>query len=168
MGVVNESVVNESRERESCRRGRRRDRGNDVSDGSPAIGRSTSAKTFDRGIVTALDGLTMRVESGEYVASPALVRCGKSTLMHLLAALDHPDSGTLRVNGRDITHPDHVNRYRRHDVGLVLHNLLPHSLDARSNVMRSPCSGTQRRASRRADGALEDGRPGRPGSSAPP
>ena len=104
----------------------------------PAIDAVDVRKTFDRGIVTALDGLTMRVDSGEYVAITGRSGCGKSTLMHLLAALDHPDSGSLRVNGRDITHPDHVNRYRRHDVGLVfqMHNLLPH-LDARSNVARN-------------------------------
>ena len=101
----------------------------------PAIEAVDVRKTFDRGVVTALDGLTMTVQSGEYVAITGRSGCGKSTLLHLLAALDHPDSGTLRVEGHDITHPDHVNRYRRHEVGLVfqMHNLLPH-LDATANI----------------------------------
>jgi len=124
----------------------------------PAIDAVDVRKTFDRGIVTALDGLTMRVDSGEYVAITGRSGCGKSTLMHLLAALDHPDSGTLRVNGRDITHPDHVNRYRRHDVGLVfqMHNLLPH-LDARSNVAVAMLGTHTSRSERRerADELLE-------------
>lgn len=101
----------------------------------PAIEAIDVRKTFDRGVVTALDGLTMRVETGEYVAITGRSGCGKSTLMHLLAALDHPDGGTLRVHGHDISHPDHVNRYRRNEVGLVfqMHNLLPH-LDALANI----------------------------------
>lgn len=101
----------------------------------PAIEAIDVRKTFDRGVVTALDGLTMTVESGEYVAVTGRSGCGKSTLLHLLAALDHPDSGSLHVEGHDITHPDHVNRYRRTEVGLVfqMHNLLPH-LDAMANI----------------------------------
>jgi putative ABC transport system ATP-binding protein len=101
----------------------------------PAIEAVDVRKTFDRGLVTALDGLTMTVQAGEYVAITGRSGCGKSTLMHLLAALDHPDSGSLHVGGHDITHPDHVNRYRRTEVGLVfqMHNLLPH-LDAMANI----------------------------------
>lgn len=103
--------------------------------GVPAIDAIDVRKTFDRGVVTALDSVTMRVEAGEYVAITGRSGCGKSTLLHLLAALDRPDSGTLHVNGVDITHPAHVNRFRRHQVGLVfqMHNLLPH-LDAVSNI----------------------------------
>ncbi len=106
-----------------------------TTDLEPVIEAVDVRKTFDRGVVTALDGLTMRVERGEYVAITGRSGCGKSTLLHLLAALDHPDGGTLRVNGHDITHPDHVNRYRRNEVGLVfqMHNLLPH-LDALANI----------------------------------
>jgi putative ABC transport system ATP-binding protein len=104
-------------------------------DRPPAIEAIDVRKTFDRGLVVALDRLTMRVEPGEYVAITGRSGCGKSTLMHLLAALDHPDSGTLHVSGHDITHPDHVNQYRRNEVGLVfqMHNLLPH-LDAMANI----------------------------------
>lgn len=117
----------------------------------PAIEAVDVRKTFDRGLVTALDGLTMRVEAGEYVAITGRSGCGKSTLMHLLAALDHPDSGTLRVGGKDITHPDHVNQFRRHEVGLVfqLHNLLPH-LDALSNIGVAMLGTHTTRAQRRA------------------
>lgn len=122
---------------------------------SPAIEAIDVRKTFDKGVVTALDGLTMRVDPGEYVAITGRSGCGKSTLMHLIAALDHPDSGTLRVNGTDITRPTHVNRYRRHEVGLVfqLHNLLPH-LEAAHNVELA-MFGTSRNARARAERAAE-------------
>jgi len=120
-------------------------------DRHPAIDAVEVRKTFDHGVVTALDGLTMRVEAGEYVAITGRSGCGKSTLMHLLAALDHPDSGSLHVNGHDITHPDHVNRYRRHEVGLVfqMHNLLPH-LDALSNIGVAMLGTRTGKADRRA------------------
>jgi putative ABC transport system ATP-binding protein len=92
-------------------------------------------KTFDRGVVTALNGLTLTVPAGEYVALTGPSGCGKSTFLHLLAALDRPDSGTLRVDGLDLAALDDANRYRRQRVGLVfqLHNLLPH-LSALDNV----------------------------------
>lgn len=92
-------------------------------------------KSFDRGMVHALDGLTLTVSAGEYVAITGPSGCGKSTLLHLLAALDRPDSGSLRVDGVDLTALDDADGYRRRQVGLVfqLHNLLPH-LSALENV----------------------------------
>ena len=102
---------------------------------APAVEAVEVHKAFDRGRVRALDGLSLRVERGEYVALTGPSGCGKSTLMNLLAALDHPDSGTLRVAGQDVTHLDHPNRFRREQVGLVfqMHNLMPH-LDALANI----------------------------------
>lgn len=101
----------------------------------PAVEAVDVHKAFDRGVVRALDGLTLTVAAGEYVAITGPSGCGKSTLLHLLAALDRPDSGTLRVHGVDLAALADPNRYRREQVGLVfqLHNLLPH-LSALANV----------------------------------
>jgi len=91
-------------------------------------------KAFDGGTVRALNGVTMTVERGEFVAVMGPSGSGKSTLLHLVAALDAPTSGTIIVNGRDLRSAGNEH-FRRSEVGLVfqLHNLLPH-LNALENV----------------------------------
>jgi putative ABC transport system ATP-binding protein len=79
--------------------------------------------------VQALDGVSLEIADGEFVAISGPSGCGKSTLMHLLAGLDTPTSGEIFVDGmalhtasdRDLT------EYRRHRLGLVFQffNLLP-------------------------------------------
>jgi ABC-type lipoprotein export system ATPase subunit len=109
-----------------------------MSEGTPsptAIQTVNVVKVFDNGLVRALDGVTMTVERGEFVAVMGPSGSGKSTLLHLVAALDVPTSGTIIVNGRDL-HSAGNERFRRSEVGLVfqLHNLLPH-LNALENVV---------------------------------
>jgi putative ABC transport system ATP-binding protein len=101
-------------------------------------------KQFDRGLVRALDGVTLSVERGEFVAITGPSGSGKSTLLHLFAALDAPTSGTIRVDGEDVNRIKDPNRFRRMHIGLVfqLHNLLPH-LDVARNV-EIPMYGTHR------------------------
>jgi len=100
----------------------------------PAIRTIDVVKVFDGGLVRALDGVTMTVGRGEFVAVMGPSGSGKSTLLHLVAALDVPTSGTIIVSGRDLRSAGNE-RFRRTEVGLVfqLHNLLPH-LNALENV----------------------------------
>jgi ABC-type lipoprotein export system ATPase subunit len=111
----------------------------------PAIEAIGVCKAFGR--VVALDHLSLNVGVGEYVAVTGPSGCGKSTFLHLVAALDRPDSGSLRVHGVDVTQKRHADRYRREEVGLVfqLHDLLPH-LRALENV-EVAMLGTDRRRS---------------------
>ena len=109
-----------------------------MSEGSPppaAIQTTNVVKVFDNGLVRALDGVTMMVGRGEFVAVMGPSGSGKSTLLHLVAALDVPTSGAIIVSGRDLRSAGNE-RFRRSEVGLVfqLHNLLPH-LNALENVV---------------------------------
>ncbi len=106
-------------------------------------------KEFDRGQVRALDGVSLTVGRGEFVAVTGASGAGKSTMLQLLAALDKPDSGAIIVNGTDVSRVRNPDHYRRDEIGLVfqLHNLLP-QLDARQNV-ELPMVGTHPHRTRR-------------------
>jgi ABC-type lipoprotein export system ATPase subunit len=110
-------------------------------------------KEFDRGQVRALDGISLTVNRGEFVAVTGASGAGKSTMLQLLAALDKPDSGAIIVNGTDLTRVANPDRYRRDEIGLVfqLHNLLP-QLNARQNV-ELPMVGTHPHRSRKVRAA---------------
>lgn len=97
-----------------------------------------------------LDGLELSVRQGEFVAVSGRSGAGKSTLLQLLAAIDKPDSGQLRVRGVDLTHLHALTRYRRNDIGMVfqLHNLIPR-LDAEQNVAIAMFGTARHRRDRR-------------------
>jgi ABC-type lipoprotein export system ATPase subunit len=101
-------------------------------------------KSFDRGVIRALDGVSLSIEQGEFVAITGPSGCGKSTLLHLVGALDHPTSGRVIVNGIDITDGGNLDRFRRSQIGLIFqfHDLLAH-LSAAQNV-EIPMFGTHR------------------------
>lgn len=88
-------------------------------------------------VVTALDGLDLSFEKGEFAAVVGRSGSGKSTLLHLLGGLDRPTSGEVRVAGRRLSELSNDERasYRRTGVGFVFQffNLVP-TLTALQNV----------------------------------
>ena len=72
-------------------------------------------------IIRAVDGITLTIERGEFVALLGQSGSGKSTLLNLLAGLDRPTSGSVQVEGRDLARmsSEDLARYRRNDVGMV-------------------------------------------------
>jgi putative spermidine/putrescine transport system ATP-binding protein len=83
------------------------------------------------GGVAALDGFTLHIEPGEFVALLGPSGCGKTTALRCLAGLEDPDSGSVEVGGRDLTRVPTNKR----DMGMVFqaYSLFPH-MTARQNV----------------------------------
>ena len=103
------------------------------------INTSAAADSVDGGTVLAiLDRLSLRVRSGESVAIVGASGSGKTTLLSLLAGLDLPTSGTIRLAGQSLTELDEDGRARLRAgrVGFVFQSfqLLP-GLTALENVM---------------------------------
>lgn len=88
--------------------------------------------------VTALDGIDLSVEKGEFAAVTGASGSGKSTLLHILGSVDKPTEGKVYVEGTDITgmRPAQAALFRRRKVGIVyqFYNLIP-NLTVRKNIL---------------------------------
>src|SRR3954454_19736224 len=88
--------------------------------------------------VDALRGITLDFPAGGFTAIMGPSGSGKSTLMHILAGLDKPTSGTVAIDGRDITqmHDRELTQLRRDRIGFVFQffNLVP-VLNAQENML---------------------------------
>jgi len=115
-------------------------------------------KTYPDGDVHALNGVSLAVKAGEYVAITGPSGCGKSTLLNLLGVLDRPDSGDILFRGEPLSACRDLDAFRAHQIGFVFQSffLLP-TLTARENVQvpmfGGPRSSGEREA--RADELLE-------------
>ncbi|MDO5409493.1 MAG: ABC transporter ATP-binding protein [Lachnospiraceae bacterium] len=88
--------------------------------------------------VTALDGIDLTVSKGEFVAIVGASGSGKSTLLHILGSVDKPTSGTVMIDGTDLSRLNRTQAaiFRRRKVGLVyqFYNLIP-TLTVRKNIL---------------------------------
>ncbi len=89
----------------------------------------------DGAAVRALDGVSLAVRAGEFLAIVGPSGSGKSTLLNLIGALDRPTSGEVIVDGTPLSRVRDLDRFRSRTIGFVFqtHNLIP-TLSAIENV----------------------------------
>ena len=88
--------------------------------------------------VRALNGISISIERGEFVAVMGSSGSGKSTLLHILGGVDKPTSGTVYIDGEDISalKEKDLALFRRSKIGLVYQffNLIP-NLSVKKNIL---------------------------------
>ena len=93
---------------------------------------------IDNRCIPVLEDVSLNVAQGEFAVIQGSSGSGKSTLLSILSGLDHPDSGTVRIQNKDITHlsEDDLAPLRNRTFGFVFQSfhLVP-SLSALENVM---------------------------------
>ncbi|MCS6864884.1 MAG: ABC transporter ATP-binding protein [Gemmataceae bacterium] len=113
-------------------------------------------KTYPDGAVRALNGVSLGVHAGEYVAITGPSGCGKSTLLNMLGVLDRPDAGEIYFRGEALTTRCDLDHFRARQIGFVFQSffLIP-TLTARENVQVPMFEGPRRTARQRAQKADE-------------
>ncbi|MDP9094022.1 MAG: ABC transporter ATP-binding protein [Actinomycetota bacterium] len=119
--------------------------------GAPAIEARSLYRFFRAGEeeTLALQGVSLRMNAGEFVAVVGPSGSGKSTLLACLAGTDEPDGGTVRIGGRRLSHQSEPERarMRAQNVGLLFQsgNLLGHlTLAQNISLARKLVRGTRR------------------------
>ena len=121
-----------------------------------------ATKVYRRGRneVRALGGVSLDVPKGQFLSVMGPSGSGKSTLLNLLGALDVPTSGSLRIDGRELSRMDDttLSAFRRERLGFIFQffNLLP-TLTAVENVMLPAllAGGSRAKLLPKAEGLLE-------------
>jgi putative ABC transport system ATP-binding protein len=111
-------------------------------------------------VVRALDGVSISVSEGEFLALQGTSGSGKSTLLNLIAGLDTPTDGALRLDGKDLASmsSEALSRHRRENVGMIFQSFnLISTMTALDNVsLAMMFAGTpQRERDQRAAQLLE-------------
>jgi putative ABC transport system ATP-binding protein len=101
----------------------------------PAVAARALVKRYPGAEAPALDGVDVDIARGEFFGLLGVSGSGKSTFLNLVGALDVPTSGSVRLNGRDLSGETDLDAVRAREVGFVfqLHNLIP-TLTSTENV----------------------------------
>ena len=80
-------------------------------------------------VTKALDGVTLSIEEGEFVAIVGTSGSGKSTLLNMMGGLDTPTSGSIKVKGKELSkfNDEKLTIFRRRQIGFIFqnYNLVP-------------------------------------------
>ena len=80
-------------------------------------------------ITKALDGVTLSIEQGEFVAIVGTSGSGKSTLLNMMGGLDVPTSGSVQIKGKELAelNDEQLTIFRRRNIGFIFqnYNLVP-------------------------------------------
>jgi putative ABC transport system ATP-binding protein len=109
-------------------------------------------------LITILDRIDLRIEAGEFVAIVGPSGSGKSTLLGLMAGLDRPSEGSVKLDGLALESlgEDALALLRRERVGFVFQSFqLLQNLTARENILLPLELGGRRDAAARTDDLLE-------------
>jgi ABC-type lipoprotein export system ATPase subunit len=113
--------------------------GNLPTNGTAAIRTEDVCRHYRMGetLIRAVDGVSLAVRAGEFVALLGTSGSGKSSVLNLIAGLDRPTSGKVVVQGRDLAvlSREELARHRLHGVGMVFQSFnLIHSMTVAENV----------------------------------
>ena len=104
--------------------------------GPPVLRLQGLSKSYEK--VVALDGVSLAIGEGEFVALRGPSGAGKSTLLYLVAGLLTPDEGSIQVAGAEVSKLSGAGktRFRKEVIGLVFQDarLIPY-LDIRANIL---------------------------------
>lgn len=105
----------------------------------PLIEVTNVTKRYHKGdeTITPLDDMSLRIEQGEFISLMGASGTGKSTLLNLIASIDKPDSGSIVIDGTNITRLSRTKlaNWRAANIGYIFqtHNLVP-VLTAHENI----------------------------------
>lgn len=124
---------------------------------SGAIELKNVSRTFKVGDETlnALDGISVKINPGEFVAITGPSGSGKSTLANIISGLDRPTSGSVEVDGLDLSHlhDSKLSAYRNHHIGFVFQSFnLQGNNTALENVVLPMIFAKVRKHQRKARG----------------
>lgn len=113
----------------------------------PHVQLSGVSMSYENGKIPVLHEIDLRIDHGSVVALCGPSGCGKSTLLHLIAGLDQPTAGKVRVGGKVLDGERGLTALLRQEVGFVfqLHNLIPDLTLAENCLIPAIAAGTPRR-----------------------
>ena len=97
-------------------------------------------KSYGKGnnTVFPVKNVSLKVKEGQFIAIIGQSGSGKSSLMHILGGLDHPDSGTVLIDGTNLYElsEDEITIFRRRNIGFIyqFYNLIP-VLTVKENII---------------------------------